>query len=153
MGIATVSAGEVDAGVALLEEAIELSRRSEAPREAATASTELAWVLLGREELDRARELLESAHATFVDLADRAKTADCLEGFAGIAFAEQDPEEAARLLGRAASLRESVGGVRQPDQDRFVRQTLASVAEALGPDVFEQTFQAGRAITKANASH
>ena len=146
LGLAAVGAGNSDEGVKLLEQAIELAQRSEAPREGASASVDLAWVLIERGEPERAASLLAAAHVTFLELADRAKTADCLEGFAGVAVADGRPDEGARLLGAAAAVRDSIGSVRQPDQDLWVQRVLAAAAAALGGDAFEAAYGRARRL-------
>ncbi|MDX6505960.1 MAG: hypothetical protein QOG06_604, partial [Gaiellaceae bacterium] len=130
LGLVAAAAGDLDAAEALLDEAIALSLEHEAPREVASARRDLAWVSLSRGDLERARELLVSAAGTFDELADRANAADCLEAFAALAVAEGELDEAARHLGSAAEIRDAIGSVRQPDQERWVRPTIAALAAA-----------------------
>jgi predicted ATPase/DNA-binding SARP family transcriptional activator len=146
LGLATAGSGEIDDATALLEQAITLGRGSGALREAAAASVDLAWIEIDRDELDRARELLGQARATFVQLADRTKIADCIEVYAGLAHARRRPDAAARLLGAADALRDSVGSVRQPDQDRWVQRLSAALADSLGADGLEAAQGAGRTV-------
>jgi len=128
LGLAAAGAGDSDEAVVLLEQAIAIAERSEAPREAASASVDLAKVLIDRGEPVRATALLQAAHATYLELADRAKSADCLDGFAAIAVAEGRPEDALRLLAEAASVRASIGSVRQPDQESWVRRAVGDLS-------------------------
>jgi predicted ATPase/DNA-binding SARP family transcriptional activator len=151
LGIAKAAAGDSDAGVALLEEAIDLAKSSEAPHQRASASVDLVWILLERGELDRAAELLADAYAIFVDLVDRAKTADCVECYAALALARERAEESARLLGAAAALRHSIGSVRSPDQERHVERIRIAAAEALGAEAFDADYAAGRELDAAAA--
>jgi predicted ATPase/DNA-binding SARP family transcriptional activator len=130
LGLVAAAAGDLDSAETLLDEAIAVSVEHEAPREVASARRDLAWVSLARGDLERARELLVSAAATFDELADRANAADCLDTFAALAVAEGDLDEAARLLGSAAAIRDAIGSVRQPDQERWVRPTIAVLAAA-----------------------
>jgi predicted ATPase/DNA-binding SARP family transcriptional activator len=128
LGLAAAGAGDLDEAVRLLEEAIAMSTQHEAPREVASASLDLGWVRLERGELAPARELLVSAWTAFGEVADRANGADCLEALAALAVAEGRPEDAARLLGAADAVRDAIGSVRQPDQDRWAGPTIAAVA-------------------------
>jgi tetratricopeptide (TPR) repeat protein len=145
LGLVAAGAGDLDAAVKLLEEAIELSARHEAPREVASASLDLAWVLLARGDLERAHDLLVAAWATFSEVAGRAKEADCLEAFAALAVAMGRLEDAARLLGAAEAVRHSIGSVRQPDQERWVRPTVETLSAELG-DRFAAARSAGREL-------
>jgi predicted ATPase/DNA-binding SARP family transcriptional activator len=145
LGLVAAAAGDLDTAETLLEEAIALSVLHEAPREVASARRDLAWVLLAGGDLERTRELLVSAWATFGELTDRANAADCLEAFAALALAEGRLEEAARLLGAAEAIRDAIGSVRQPDQDRLVRPTITALAAALG-NRLEPARSAGRLL-------
>jgi len=145
LGLVAAGAGDLEEAVKLLEEAIDLSTQEEAPREAASARLDLAWVSLARGEVQRARELLVSAWAAFAELTDRANEADCLEGFAAVEVAEGRFDDAARLLGAAEAVRNSIGSVRQPDQDRWVRQIVAALGAELG-DRLDAAVNVGREL-------
>jgi predicted ATPase len=148
LGLATYGSGDVERGVELLDEAIARARETEAIREAASASIALARILTERGERERPRGLLADARATFAALDNQARIADALEAVAGVAVAESAHADAARLLGAAAALRESIGTVRQPDQDRWAEAAAASARAALGEDAFAREYAAGRALPR-----
>ena len=149
LGLAVAGAGDLERAAGLLTDAVAVGERTGSLREAASARVALAWVSMERGDTEHAHELLAIAHRTFVELADRGKTAECIEAHAGVAAAEGRAEEAARLLGAADALRESVGSVRQPDQDRWVRRLTARLTVSL--DDFEAAHAAGRATASAQA--
>jgi predicted ATPase len=146
LGLAAAGAGEMEDATALLAQAIDLAHRSGALREEASACLDLAWIEIDRGEFDRVRELLSNARAIFIELADRAKTADCIEAYAGLANARGRSGDSARLLGAAAALRDSVGSVRPPDQDRWVQRLRTAVEAALGTG-FENELAAGGGLS------
>ena len=146
LGLVAAGAGDLDAAVSLLEESIEMSARHEAPREVASAALDLAWVMLARGDRRRAQELLVSAWATFREFADRANSAACLEAFASLSAAEGRADDAARLLGAAEAVRDAIGSVRQPDQDRWVRPMLGALSAELGDERFAAACSAGREL-------
>jgi len=141
-----VGMGDFDRAIELLNEARELSGVEQAPREAASAGVALSWILLQRGELARARELLVEAREIFGMLQDRGKLAAMLECAAGLAVVSGQAEHGARLLGAAAALRESIGAVRQPDEDKWVEHTAAEAAAALGADAYAAARDAGREL-------
>ena len=149
LGLAVLGSGDPDRAIGLLEEAIARAHEVEAEREAASASLGLARILIERGELDRARGLLSAARATFVALGNHARIADGLEAVAGIAVADASPAEAARLLGAAAALRDSIGTVRQPDHDRWFEAAASAARLALGDDAFARELAAGRGLEPA----
>lgn len=70
-----------------------------------------------------------------------------LEGFAGLAAAQAQPQRALRLAGAAASLREAIGAPHARLEHRLeaARQTLS---EAVGTELWAE----GRAMTLEQAS-
>ena len=75
----------------------------------------------------------------------------CLTGYARLAFADGDPERAARLEGAAEGLRRRVGlsawlHARQADAE-FVAQ----VRQRLGAARFDQAYSAGSGLTQQQA--
>jgi DNA-binding CsgD family transcriptional regulator len=79
-----------------------------------------------------------------VEVSARARLVDALEALAGVATDMDSPQEAARLLGAASSMRRSIGYVRcvsERDGD------LAAVGKALGSDSFQDAYEQGRALS------
>jgi len=70
---------------------------------------------------------------------------------ARLAFAEGDPEQAARLAGAAEGLRQRVGLHVWPMLRRREDQLAAQVHTALGADRFDQAFSAGFRLNEREA--
>ena len=74
-----------------------------------------------------------------------------IEDQAALAVATGAPDTAARLLGAAMAVRDSVGsGTGQSDADRAAR-TEAKARAALGDEGFSAAFEEGRGLTLAEA--
>jgi len=68
----------------------------------------------------------------------------CLEGAAGFAVAAGRPDRAARLLGAAEALLDSLGIPFQGEEEESYLKTLDAIAEALDEDSREAGRAAGR---------
>ena len=75
----------------------------------------------------------------------------CLAAYARLAFAEGDPERAARLEGAAEGLRHRVGLRAWPHLRRVEADLVAQVGQKLGAAKFDQVFSAGSALTQRQA--
>jgi predicted ATPase/DNA-binding SARP family transcriptional activator len=134
LGIATASAGDVEQGIEMVKQAIEHARNRKAPREVATASVDLAWLLLEQDDPESAAPILADARATFEEVGDRAKLADAVEASAGVEIARGHVPEAMLLIDEAAAIRRSIGNVVAPDQARFLRRALARISTTNSQD-------------------
>ena len=65
-------------------------------------------------------------------LGDQQGLAACLEGFAGVAVAQQHLEHAAQLLGAADTLRAAIGAPRAPRERVHYARTVATGRTGLG---------------------
>ena len=118
---------------------------------AAAPRVQLGILDVVRGRPDEARTLLEealdrslAAHSTpFVTL--------CLAGYAQLAFADGDPDRAARLEGAAEGLRGRVGLSAWPHLRKLEAELVAQVRQRLGTGHFEQAFSAGSALTQREA--
>jgi hypothetical protein len=87
-------------------------------------------------------------------LANRQRTAACLEGLAAVALACAEPERAARLLGAAAQMVASVEVAPYPLPPRLHaerEQIAARAQQALGEEAWEAAFTAGEALSPDDA--
>ena len=104
-----------------------------------------------RGSLDEARPLLAEA----LDLSLAARSTPivtlCLAGYAQLAFADGDPERAARLEGAAEGLRHRVGLRAWPHLRRVEADLVAQVRHTLGAAGFDQAFSAGSRLTQQQA--
>jgi hypothetical protein len=76
----------------------------------------------------------------------------CLAAFAQLAFAEGDPERAARLAGAAEGLRRRAGLSTWPILRRGETELAVQVRQALGDDRFGQAFAAGYGLSQQEAA-
>src|SRR6185437_15271771 len=99
-------------------------------------------VLRGRpdEALDRS---LAARSTAFVTL--------CLVGYAQLAFAEGEPERAARLEGAAEGLRRRAGLRVWPALRHSEDELVTQVRQTLGGSQFDQAFSAGSRLTQRQA--
>ena len=75
----------------------------------------------------------------------------CLEGLAGVAVAQEQPKQAAQLLGAAEALRQAIGVPLRPSDRPDYDRTVSAVRDALDEKVFEATWDEGRKMTPEEA--
>jgi hypothetical protein len=118
---------------------------------AAGSRVQLGILDVLRGSLDEARSLLEEA----LDLSLAARSITfvtlCLAGYAWLAFADGNPERAARLQGAAEGLRRRVGLRAWPHLRRAEADLVAQVRQRLGADRFDQVFAAGSGLSQQQA--
>jgi hypothetical protein len=95
---------------------------------------------LGREGLAQSEEI--------GDLRFCAAGLELLASTVGVAG---QGERAARLLGAAAALRETLGAPQPPQEQAEVEQAVAATRAALGEDAWAAAFAAGRALSLEQA--
>jgi len=158
MGMAVFTVGSVDLALGRyddalrhLREARDLAERIGGDWLAAGPRVQLGILAVLRGRLDEARALLEEA----LDLSLAARSTpfvtQCLAGYAQLAFADGDPDRAARLEGAAEGLRRRVGLPAWPHLRRVEAELVAQVRHTLGAARFDQAFSAGSALTQQQA--
>src|SRR5581483_218870 len=90
---------------------------------------------------------LEEALKLFHEWDSAWGMAECLEGLAVVAAAESRPERAARLLGSAARLRQSIGAPVHPVDRADHERAVALAQAALGPQAFEVAWRTGQSMS------
>jgi predicted ATPase/transcriptional regulator with XRE-family HTH domain len=118
----------------------------------------LGRVHLARGEPAQAGELFRDSLALASGVHDQRGIIWAVEGLAAVAAAEHDFALAARLIGKAAAIREVTGQIVSAVFDRDRQRTIETTAAALGPDGFASNSAAGRNlelehIPVAHASH
>jgi predicted ATPase/DNA-binding SARP family transcriptional activator len=83
---------------------------------------------------------------------NRGGVATCLEGLAMVAAAQGEPERAARLLGAAAALHETLGTPPRRKEWQEQEALLAALRAALGEAAFTAAWKAGQALTWEQAA-
>jgi len=158
MGMAVFTVGSVDLALGRyddalrhLREARDLAERIGGDWLAAGPRVQLGILAVLRGRLDEARALLDEA----LDLSLAARSTpfvtQCLAGYAQLAFADGDPDRAARLEGAAEGLRRRVGLPAWPHLRRVEAELVAQVRHTLGAARFDQAFSAGSALTQQQA--
>ncbi len=111
----------------------------------------LASRVLGEHE--RAAQLYTEGLELAVEVGDKANTAYCLEGLAGLITHSSDPERAARLFGASETLLEAVGAPLYAQvQDRTSVESAVEVLRSrLGEEAFEAAWAEGRAMSSEEA--
>jgi tetratricopeptide (TPR) repeat protein len=143
--------GRYDEALGHLREVHDLAERIGGPWFAAGSRVQLGILAVLRRRPDEARTLLDEA----LDLSLAAPSTPfvtlCLAGYAQLAFADGDPERAARLEGAAEGLRRRVGLWAWPHVRRVEADLVAQVRLRLGTARFDQAFSAGSRLTQQQA--
>lgn len=84
-------------------------------------------------------------------LGKRRGVAECLEGLAGVAAAQEQPEHATRLFGAAHSLRDGLGAPLPLNEQAEREKQLAALRRALGEERFAAAWRDGAALTSEQA--
>jgi predicted ATPase/class 3 adenylate cyclase len=136
--------GQYHQAQALLDESLLLLRKTGISWSAAETLIELGRLAYTQGDDRRALTLYRESLAILREIGQKLKIPPCLEGIA--AAARGQPELAARLLGAAAALRESLGTplwrVHRVEYD----QAMADVRAQLGEGTFAAAWEAGRAL-------
>ncbi len=133
------------------ERALTLYRSINVHADIPSALHNLAYVALARGEAERARTLFRDALDQHVRLENEHGITECLAGLAAVAAVTGAPERAARLFGAAAALREAASAMIWPaEQAENARYTARAQAQ-LDPAAWAAAWQAGRALTLADA--
>jgi hypothetical protein len=77
--------------------------------------------------------------------------AECLEGLAGVAAAQQQPERAARLFGAAKAWREMTGAPLPPSRRAGYERDLAAVRAGVGKAAFVEAMAVGTSMSLEQA--
>jgi hypothetical protein len=86
------------------------------------------------------------------ELGDRLGVAGSLEGLAAAERAQGDPEQAVRMLGAAAALREAIGSPLPPGARPAYDEQVAALRASLGEAAYCAAWGAGRALTWERAA-
>ncbi|MFC4048634.1 BTAD domain-containing putative transcriptional regulator [Actinomadura syzygii] len=113
------------------------------------ALIELGRVALSRGDAAAAGRRLREAFAAAARLGAVRDTAAALDGLAAVAVAAGRPDDAALLLGAAASARESTDTLVAPSDRSEIDGTAAAVRAALGGEAFDKASARGRTLGPA----
>jgi predicted ATPase/class 3 adenylate cyclase len=136
--------GDLEDAVKYQEEALSLNRQLGFKRGEAIELDRLADIIISQGDFRRARSLYIESLPLWREINDPVDLAEWLELFAALEAADH-PVLAARYVGAAANLRETIGhaqaSARKPDEGESAKNVLA----ALGTEAFQEHWEAGRA--------
>jgi tetratricopeptide (TPR) repeat protein len=135
----------------LLEETLTLSRQLGDHVRTVHGLGDLAWVLHCRGDHARATALYAEALTLASAIGDRRDVTWLLEDLAMVGATYRLPEQAARLFGAAAALRETSGSPNAQFATADYSRRLQFVREALGEAGFATAWAEGRAMTLEQA--
>jgi predicted ATPase/DNA-binding SARP family transcriptional activator len=147
LGLVMLATGELDKAIRMLDESVAEARDGGSTHDLATRLASLARALIARGEMQRPAELLTEGLEHARRLREPRNLADCLEAVAGLATATGETAVAATLVGAAEALRESIGGLRPPDQQPWFEERVNAAQRALGAPAFEEQRERGRDLS------
>lgn len=138
---------------ACYEESLRVRRTLGDQRGIAVSLINLGFCAHHEGDYKQAKNLLEESLTNFQHLGSTRGTIDCLAALAGVFGTEKKPERAARLLGAAEALHESIhAGLMAAYADRIeYDRSVAVVRSQLSNDAFAAAWAAGRALTLEQA--
>jgi predicted ATPase len=134
-----------------LRETRDLAERVGSNWFAAGAEVRLGILAALQGRLDEARALLAEALDLSLTASSTQLVTLCLTGYARLAFADGDPERAARLEGAVEGLRRRVGLSAWPHTQRLDAELVAQIRQKLGTARFDQAYSAGSGLTQQQA--
>jgi len=146
-GQVALSSGDALAARAMLEESLALSKEIGHRHGTAASLALLARVAAHQGEFTAARALYEESLTITREIGDKLNTASCLEGLAGVAVALGNPTWAARLLGAAEALRDTIGTPIPPVERLLYERSAATTRAQLGEKACAQAWIEGRSMT------
>jgi len=144
LGGIALERGEYAKAASLSEQAYGLFETLEDSEGMAFALVNQGFAALSEKEHDRAIDLLREALRRLAELEFRDVIGYCFEGLAAVLAFTERPEEAARLLGAAEALRESLGVGLAPAEQTTHDETVEAVRSALAEDRFGADWRHGR---------
>lgn len=136
---------------ALCEESLDICREIGDKRGMARGLIGLGEVALGQDDHATARAAYEESVAMFRELGDRWFLAVSLDGLAGVISAQGRPAAAARLLGTAEALFDSLDAPLPPHCVPDHERTLAAIRARLGREDLAAAWAEGRSMTPEQA--
>jgi len=146
LGSIALERGEYAQAAALSEQAFGLFDALDDSEGMAFALVNQGFAALCQKHPDRALELLRGALRLFAELEFRDVIGYCFEGLAAVLALLGRAEPAARLLGAAEAVRESLGVSLAPAERATHDETVAALGAALGEKRFRAAWLAGGAL-------
>jgi non-specific serine/threonine protein kinase len=143
--------GDLEQAAAYLTNGLALERQVGDRNDMAVIRTNLGRVARKRGDVAQSEGLLREALAVAWELRDPGQCVLGLEALAETAGAARQGERAARLLGAAAALRETLGVPQPRSQQAEVEQAVVAARAALGEEAWAAAFASGRTLSLEQA--
>jgi len=150
LGLAAYLRGDLDRAAAYLEESLAWWRQARATRGPAWSLFELGQVVLASGNPARAVAYFAESLTLCRDGGDRSDAAQCLVGMAAGALATSDRDpgisatDTARLLGKAAAMRETLGNPVRRSEQPIVERARAAAHSSLDEETYTVALAEGR---------
>ena len=142
----TLAGGDVEVARSLAEDAASAARAAGMRWQLGRALVCQARTLLAARETDAAESIAHDALNVIEDFGDLVAIVDVLETLATIAGTADSYAECARLLGASARVREEIGYVRFPVDERWHEETVERCRSRLDEPAFEAALAEGAAL-------
>jgi tetratricopeptide (TPR) repeat protein len=146
LGGIALERGEYAKAASLSEQAYRLFETLEDSEGMAFALVNQGFAALSQHEHERALDLLRQALRRLAELEFRDVIGYCFEGLAAVLTLTGQAEPAARLLGAAEALRDSLGVSLAPAERETHDETAAALRQALGDEQFNAVWRLGREL-------
>jgi non-specific serine/threonine protein kinase len=151
LGIIARLQGDADRATALHAESLALSKEMGYASHIAFNLGLLCDDALYQDDYARAGDYCIEGLKLSQQLGHRSFTRDFLESAAAVARGQGLYERAARLLGAASALRETIGDYRSPLSETAFKKRIVSTRNGLGDSAFDEAWAEGRAMTLEQA--
>jgi predicted ATPase/class 3 adenylate cyclase len=139
--------GEFDQAEELYSESLTLFHQVNDARGIAATLSNRGALMNDQGNARQAEAFFSESLSILKELGQRDDIIECLEGFAGIALLSGQPRRAARLLGAAQALRETIGAPVPPYKRLRLQRIMGGVAAQLDPKMLESELTIGRKMS------
>jgi predicted ATPase/DNA-binding SARP family transcriptional activator len=146
LGGIALERGDYAKAASLSEQAYRLFETLEDSEGMAFALVNQGFAALSEHEHERALDLLRKALRRLAELEFRDVIGYCFEGLAAVLTLTGQAAPAARLLGAAEALRESLGVSLAPAERETHEETAVAIRQALGEEQFSAGWRLGREL-------
>jgi predicted ATPase/DNA-binding SARP family transcriptional activator/DNA-binding CsgD family transcriptional regulator len=151
LGLIADETGDLERSQELQEESLAIYREFDNQLLVGILLSNLSILARKRSDFPRARSLLTESLSHVMEVGDKRYVAVDLDLFAVVAYHEGQPGRAARLLGAADTVRESIGAPRQLNFIRALEEVISGLSSTLGERACDALRSAGSAMTLEDA--
>jgi predicted ATPase/DNA-binding CsgD family transcriptional regulator len=141
-GVAASLTGDAERGAALLQDSLEIATQTGYREVTAWALHELATIIAD-DDLEAAGDMLAESLEIHLSLGDRWRVASVVETIAALVVSQQDPYQAATLLGAMARLRKALRTPVPPAERPGYDECLRGLRQSLGASRFRSAWLLG----------